>query len=63
MTNNIIQTYFFDLIKVATENINSLSGIPTPNEWKEIYILAKKQTLVHITKSKGTQGLEQVENG
>ena len=48
MTNNIIQTYFFDLIKVATENINSLSGIPTPNEWKEIYILAKKQTLVGI---------------
>ena len=48
MTNNIIQTYFFDLIKVLTENKNNLSGIPTPNEWKEIYKLAKKQTVVGI---------------
>lgn len=48
MTNNIIQTYFFDLIKVAIGNKKSLSGNPTPNEWKEIYILAKKQTLIGI---------------
>ena len=48
MTNNIINTYFFDLIKVATESKNKLSGIPTPNEWKEIYTIAKKQTLVGI---------------
>lgn len=47
MTNNIY-TYFFDLIKVATENKNCISGIPTPNEWKEIYTLTKKQTLVGV---------------
>ena len=48
MTNNIIHSYFFDLIKVATESISSLSGVPSPNEWKEIYTLAKKQTLVGV---------------
>lgn len=48
MTSNNIQTYFFDLIKVATENKSSLSGIPTPEEWKEIYTLTKQQTLVGI---------------
>lgn len=40
--------YIFDLIKVATEQEIALSGIPTPNEWKEIYQLAKQQTLVGI---------------
>ena len=39
---------FFDLIKVATKNHNRLSGIPTSNEWIEIYQLAKQQTLVGI---------------
>lgn len=43
-----INTYFFELIKVAIENKSKLSGIPTPNEWKEIYMLAKQQTLVGI---------------
>ena len=44
MTTNIIQTLFFDLIKVAIERKDSLSGTPTPEEWKEIYKLAKQQT-------------------
>ena len=48
MTNNIINTYFFDLIKVAVERQDKLSGIPTANAWKEIYAIAKKQTLVGI---------------
>lgn len=48
MTNNIIHTYFFDLIKVAVNCKNSLSGIPSPEEWKEIYTLAKQHTLVGI---------------
>jgi len=43
-----IKTYFFDLIKVAIERKDRLSGIPTPEEWKEIYILAKQQTIVGI---------------
>lgn len=46
--NTNIKTYFFDLIKVAIEKKYSLSGIPTPEEWKEIYTLAKQQTIVGI---------------
>lgn len=48
MTKNIFQNYFFDLIKVAIDKKNNLSGTPTPEEWKEIYTLAKQQTLVGI---------------
>ena len=45
---NNTEILFFDLIKVATKNHNRLSGIPTSNEWIEIYQLAKQQTLVGI---------------
>lgn len=48
MTKNITYKYFFDLIKVAVERRTSLSGTPTPEEWKEIYTLAKQQTLVGV---------------
>lgn len=48
MTTNIIHTYFFNLIKVAVDNKEKLSGIPTPEEWKNIYLLAKQHTLVGI---------------
>ena len=34
------------MIKVAVERKDCLSGIPTANEWKDIYKLAKQQTLV-----------------
>ena len=44
MTN----VYFFEFIKVAVGCQDSLSAIPTANEWKEIYQLAKQQTLVGI---------------
>lgn len=43
-----INTYFLDLIKVAVGRKECLSGIPTVDEWKEIYKLAKQQTLVGI---------------
>ena len=36
------------MIKVAVERKDCLSGIPTAEEWKEIYKLAKQQTLVGI---------------
>lgn len=47
MTNSI-ETYFFDLIKVATNKNDKLSGNPIANEWAEIYKLAKQQTLVGV---------------
>lgn len=47
MTNHI-QIYFFDLIKVATGYKTSLSGVPTTEEWKGIYALAKQQTIIGI---------------
>lgn len=45
---NNINTFFFDLIKVSTENNNRLSCIPMTNEWDEIYKLSKQQTLVGV---------------
>lgn len=44
----MINTYFFDLIKVAIGNKASLSNIPTSSEWKEMFIMAKQQTIVGI---------------
>ena len=43
-----INSYFFDLIKVAVERKECLSGTPTADEWKEIYKLAKQQTLLGV---------------
>lgn len=40
--------FFFELVKVAVGKKKSLRGIPTANEWKEIYTLAKQQTLVGV---------------
>ena len=40
--------YLFDLLKVATSQQVCLSGVPTTDEWKEIYTLAKQQTLVGV---------------
>lgn len=40
--------YFFDIIKVITRRKNKLSGIPTTNEWTELYKLAKQHTLVGV---------------
>lgn len=45
---NHIRTYFFDLIKVATGYKTSLSGVPTAEEWKDIYSLTRQQTLLGV---------------
>ena len=44
----MIYIYFIELLKVAVGKKNSLSGVPTANEWREIYTLAKQQTLVGV---------------
>ena len=48
MNKNILNIYFFDLLKVAVKNKACLSGIPTSTEWNEIYLLAKRQTLIGV---------------
>lgn len=39
---------FFELIRVAIGTSESLSHIPKPKEWKQLYEMAKKQSLVGI---------------
>ena len=48
MINNNINTCFFELIKISIEVKNELSYSPNPNEWQDIYKLAKQQTLLGI---------------
>lgn len=43
-----IDETFFELIRVAIGTQNSLSRLPSQEEWKQIYDLAKKQSLVGI---------------
>lgn len=43
-----IENFFFELIKIAVGYQHSFSKSPTANDWKEIYQLAKQQTLVGI---------------
>lgn len=39
---------FFELVRVAIDAQNTLSQPPSPEEWQELYALAKKQSLVGI---------------
>lgn len=43
-----ITSYFFELIRIELKGKNKLSITPTPNEWQQIYIIAKQQTLLGI---------------
>lgn len=43
-----IEQLFFELIRVALGNAVSLSHIPSNQEWKKLYDMAKKQSLVGI---------------
>ena len=39
---------FFELIRVAIGNQNVLSFAPSSDDWRDLYALAKKQSLVGI---------------
>ena len=47
---------FFELLQVAIGNRKELSQTPTPEEWRELYTLAQRQTLVGIA----FRGIEQL---
>ena len=43
-----IDLLFYELIRVAVGNSNSLSQLPSNKEWKQLYDMAKKQSLVGV---------------
>lgn len=43
-----IESLFFELLQVAIGNKQGLSHIPSPKKWKELFDMAKKQSLVAI---------------
>lgn len=43
-----INNLFFELIKIAIGNASCLSRTPSAQEWKELYDIAKKQSLVGV---------------
>ena len=43
-----INELFFELIRVAIGTQDSLSRIPSNREWKELYDMAQKQSLVGV---------------
>ena len=45
---NNMQELFFELIRVAIGKLFCLSRTPSEKEWKELYEMAKKQSLVGV---------------
>lgn len=45
----MLESLFFELIKVAIGNQDCLSRLPLANEWDKLFAMAKKQSLVGIT--------------
>lgn len=43
---SLVDVYFLDLLKIAVNGTGSLIGIPSSDEWKEIYKITKQQTLL-----------------
>lgn len=44
----MLRTLFFELIRVALGTRDALTTVPSADEWKEIYELARKQTLIGV---------------
>ncbi|MCM1078841.1 MAG: nucleotidyltransferase family protein [Bacteroidales bacterium] len=45
---NKIDTLFLELLQVAVRRRTELSSVPTPEEWEQLYAMARKQTMSGI---------------
>ena len=61
MNGFVIEQLFFELLRVAIKVQNTLSRIPSAEEWDKLYRMSKKQSLVGISFA-GIQRVVQYEN-